>query len=186
MTKSKFRTKHKNIRNNLSADLASEKSELIQNKLISMDIVRNAKSVFLYLEYGREVSTGILVEYLLNENKIVLIPKCDIQSETMIAVRFTEQTELTDNIYGIKESTSLQEYTGDIDLVIVPGIAFDKYGNRIGHGKGYYDKFLQNRNLQTIGLCYSENLSDEELPHSDEDIVMDYIVTDREVLRIKP
>ena len=104
----------------------------------------------------------------------------------MIPVVYFKDEKLTDNFYGIKETDSQKEYTDSIDVIIMPGIAFDKYGNRIGHGKGYYDKFLQNKNILKIGLCYSECYSKNKIPITDEDIAVDYVITDREVVKIKP
>ena len=186
MTKTELRIKYKNIRNNISAESCSFKSFKLFNKLIDSKLVDNAKSVFVYLSYGREVNTEKLVEYLFNNNKIVLIPKCDIKTETMIPVVYFPNEKLTDNLYGIKENDSQTEYRDKIDVIIVPGIAFDKYGNRIGHGKGYYDKFLQNNKILKIGLCYDECFSQTVIPHTDDDIAVDYIITDREVVKAKP
>jgi len=186
MTKTELRIKYKNIRNNIVLEDCNAKSQKIFNNIISSKLLESAKSIFIYLSYGREVNTKILVEYLFSNNKTVLIPKCDIKTETMIPVVYFENEKLTDNFYGIKETDSQMEYTDNIDVIIVPGIAFDKYGNRIGHGKGYYDKFLQNKNILKIGLCYDDCFIQNEIPHTEEDIAVDYVITDREVVKIKP
>lgn len=184
MTKTEFRTKYKNIRKNISIEQSKNKSDIISNKLIESGILDDAKSVFIYLSYGREVNTINIVNYLFENNKTVLIPKCNIQSETMIPVEYKKNDMLNINSYGIKENDSKNEYTENIDIIIVPGIAFDASGNRIGHGKGYYDKFVVNTNAIKIGLCYSDCFLHEEIPHDVHDIPMDMIVTDREVFKI--
>lgn len=184
MTKSEYRKFYKNVRKNIDDVSFIEKSNKIFEYLIDMDVVNNAKTIFVYLSYNREVSTEKIIDFLLEKGKTVLIPKCDIQTETMIAVQYTDKLSLIDGSYGIKEPICSNEFSGDIDLVIVPGIAFDQFGNRIGYGKGYYDKFLKNKNICKIALSHKECICDFELPHDNEDITMDYIVSDRGVLKI--
>lgn len=186
MTKTELRIKYKNIRNNITPDECNFKSTKIFENIINSKLIEHSNSVFIYLSYGREVNTEKITKYLFDQNKTVLIPKCNIKNETMIPVVYFKDEKLTDNFYGIKETDSQKEYTDNIDVIIMPGIAFDKYGNRIGHGKGYYDKFLQNKNILKIGLCYSECYSKNEIPSTDEDIAVDYVITDREVVKIKP
>ena len=185
MTKSEYRKINKNIRNSISQELAINKSKLITEYLVNMDIIKDCKTIFVYLSYGREVSTDKIIKYFIDKGKTILVPKCNINTETMVPVEYANSSELIKGSYGINEPISEKEFAGDIDLVIVPGIAFDKYGNRIGHGKGYYDKFLNNKNICKLGLCYSENLSEHKLPCNNNDITMNYVVTDRGVLKIK-
>ena len=185
MNKTELRIKYKKIRNNITNENYELKSKKIFENIINSKLMDNSKSIFVYLSYGREVNTESLVKYLFSQGKTVLIPKCDIKSETMIPVVYFENEKLTENFYGIKEIDSQKEYTDNIDVIIVPGIAFDKYGNRIGHGKGYYDKFLQNKNILKIGLCYDDCYSQSEISHTDEDIAVDYVITDREVVKTK-
>ena len=182
-SKTEYRKFYKNIRNSISEDVFKHKSEIIFNNVISLSEVLNAATIFIYLSYGREVSTDSLTQYLLVNGKNVLVPKCDTSKETMVPVKISNMNELLQGSYGIREPIAMNEYKGKIDLAIIPGIAFDKFGNRIGHGKGYYDKFLQDEKILKIGLCYGECLSETELPHYDNDLPMDYIVTDREVLK---
>lgn len=186
MNKSDLRAKFKNIRNNINDADVLDKSEKIYNNLINTNLLQNAKCVFIYLAYGREVKTDLLLNYLSANKVITVIPKCDTKTETMIPVVYTENKNLKKNIYGINEIDSTDEYTNNIDAVIVPGICFDKYGNRIGYGKGYYDKYLDNKNILKIGLCYDECLFDNKIPSMPNDITMDYVITDREVFKIKP
>ena len=127
----------------------------------------------------------MLIDYLFKLNKTVLIPKCNINTETMIPVKYSKNEKLTDNFYGIKETDCTKEFTESIDITIVPGIAFDMYGNRIGHGKGYYDKYFENNNSLKIGLCYSDCFTFDKIPNNAQDVAMDYVITDREVYKIK-
>lgn len=185
MTKAEFRKLYKNIRNNISNQDLSYKSNAVFDNLINMDVIKDSKTFFVYNSYNREVSTQKIINYLLDNNKIVLIPKCSKETETMIAVEYTDDTKLEKGKYGINEPINNDAFWGDIDVAIVPGIAFDIFGNRIGYGKGYYDKFLENKNICKIALSYEETISHSVLPHSSDDIVMDYIVSDRGVRNIR-
>ena len=184
-TKMQYRDFFKNIRNSLSEDDACQKSELIYNKLLLLEEFVNANTIFVYLSYGREVNTDRVLHYLFSKGKSILVPKCNVNTETMIPVKINSFSELITGGYGIREPIINEEYFGKIDLAIIPGVAFDRFGNRIGHGKGYYDKFLENTNVCKIGFCYSNCLSDVRIPCYNTDIAMDYIITDREVLNFK-
>ncbi len=125
------------------------KSLIIKDYLL--EHLKKSNVIFIYYSYGREVSTVEIINELVKMNKTILIPKCNIRNETMIPVLYEDGSNLSDNAYGIKETENSDEYKGIIDLVIVPGIAFDIFGNRLGHGKGYYDKFLENNKICKIG-----------------------------------
>ena len=184
-TKTQYRSFYKNIRNKLSANDVLEKSESIYYRLLLLKEFEEANTIFVYLSYGREVYTDKIIECLLSKEKNVLVPKCNIQTETMMPVRINDFSQLITGSYNIREPIHSKVYCGKIDLAIIPGIAFDIFGNRIGHGKGYYDKFLENTNVCKIGLCYSDCLSNIKIPCKDTDIAMDYIITDREVVVLK-
>ena len=182
MNKLEYRKYYKNIRNSIHKEIANKKSDMITDNLLSIKDFRNADRVFVYLSYGSEVSTDKIINYLLDNDKCVLVPKCNIENETMIPIRIHNLSDLQKGCYGIREPIISEEYKGKIDLAVIPGIAFDRYGNRIGHGKGYYDKFLENKTICKIALCYEECLSENRIPVSSYDLPMNYIVTDREVL----
>ena len=184
MTKSEFRIFYKNIRNSIDEQKLLCKSNAVFNNLINIDIIKDSKIFFVYNSFNREVSTQKIIEFLLDNNKTVLIPKCNKETETMVAVEYTDDTKLEKGNYGINEPINYDVFLGDIDVVIVPGIAFDIFGNRIGYGKGYYDKFLDNKDICKIALSYEETISHSMLPHDSGDIVMDYIVSDRGVYKI--
>ena len=184
MTKSELRIFYKNIRNSIDEQKLLCKSNAVFNNLTNMDIIKDSKTFFVYNSYNREVSTKKIIEFLLDNDKTVLIPKCNKETETMVAVEYTYDTKLENGNYGINEPINDDVFLENIDVVIVPGIAFDIFGNRIGYGKGYYDKFLENKDICKIALSYEETISHSMLPHDSGDIVMDYIVSDRGVYKI--
>ena len=73
------------------------------------------------------------------------------------------------------------KHKNDIDLVIVPGVCFDKEKNRIGFGKGYYDRFLQNANINTIGICFEEQIVENRIPITEYDVKIKKIITDKKI-----
>ncbi len=182
MNKIEYRKIYKNIRNNIHKNEVYEKSNSIYELLCSKEEFINAEIVFVYLSYNNEVATDRVIEHLLLKGKTVLIPWCDTESETMQAVIYDKNVVFKKNIYGINEIDNPKVYNGRIDLTIVPGIAFDRLGNRIGYGKGYYDKFLKNVPCYKIGLSYSDTITDDNIPNNAEDVLMDCVISDREVL----
>lgn len=182
MTKSEYRKIYKNIRKNIPNDILVEKSNAVFNLLMKNERFINADTVFVYISYNNEVMTDRVIEYLHRNNKRVLIPWCNTKNETMQAVVYNKDADFKENIYGIKEIKNPEIYKGIIDLTIVPGIAFDRYGNRIGYGKGYYDKFFEDSICYKIGLSYSDTITEDMIPHSADDAIMDCVISDREVL----
>ena len=101
---------------------------------------------------------------------------------------FYIHSQLEDNELGFKEP---REGTGSlIDVscchaVVVPGLSFDKRGHRLGSGQGFYDRALKHYKGLKVGLCFSEQISNDNLPYETHDVFMDYIVTEKDILKIK-
>ena len=92
--------------------------------------------------------------------------------------KLKSQGELKDGMYGIKEPVSdVPCDKKSIDLAIIPALAFDTKGFRLGYGKGYYDRFLADTDINTIGICHKELLV-PKLPHDEFDISVDKVITD--------
>ena len=135
----------------------------------------NAKTVFCYISAHGEVETHSLIEELLKE-KTVAVPYCVDSNGHMIASKITSLDELKDGKFGIPEPILPKEFPKtEIDFVIVPGVAFDKDGYRLGYGKGYYDRFLCDISPYKLGVCREEFYL-EKLPHGQHDIKMDNIL----------
>jgi len=182
-SKSELRTYFKNIRNNINVKDRVKKSTLIKNYFLSE--FSEEKVYFIYKSYLSEVNTEGIIKELFKMNKTVLIPKCDIHTETMSAVKISEKNLFKLNQYGISESDTDDFFEGKIDVVVLPGLVFDKNGNRIGYGKGYYDKFLNSLNYKplTVGLCYSQQITDSIDICNNNDVKLNYIVTDQEIIK---
>ena len=153
-----------------------EKSKRIVDKIISLDIYKKSNVVALYKSLSSEVNLDYLIEYSLNKGKIVLLPK--VTGDNIIFLKYTKGDLLEKSSFNVLEPTiNNNQYNEDIPLVIVPGLAFDKDNNRLGYGKGYYDRFLVNKNIYKIGVCFKEQLINNVITSSN-DVKMDLVLTD--------
>lgn len=116
----------------------------------------NSIHFFLPIAKKKEPDTFLLISWL-QENYPgihIVVPKADFNTNAMTHHVYTHKSDLVSNAYHIPEPQSIQAYTGNFDMVIVPLLAFDKKGYRVGYGKGFYDRFLQGLNAQKIGLSF--------------------------------
>ena len=136
----------------------------------------SSHTILLYNALSDEVPTQALMDQLVAQGKTVLLP-CVINDTDMELRRYTGPQDLQTGSFGIQEPTGelFTDYDA-IDVAIVPGMAFDAEGHRLGRGKGYYDRFLSRiPHLYKIGLCFSWQLVDH-VPCDEHDIVMDEVI----------
>ncbi len=164
------RLQGRNNRKSLTEDIRTAYSKKICEYVQQM--ITNTDTVMLYNSIDGEVDLSFLN---CNGHKI-LFPR--VEGDIMVAV---EGISFEIGSYGIKEPVG-KEYSGNIDAVIVPMCAFDKKMNRLGFGKGYYDRFLSNKNVLKIGVAFSCQETDEIIT-KETDVKMDYIITEKEILR---
>ena len=184
--KTKFRSFYKKLRNEISIQERKNKSELIARKFLTDFLNDSYTTYFVYNSFSSEVETGDIIQKLWESDKKILIPRCNTDELTMKAVVYNPQEKLTPNIYGIAENESAVDFGEEIDVIVLPGIAFDITGTRIGFGKGYYDRFI-NSLVDTpvlVGLCFEEQLCKEKLPFDEHDKKVDYIITDRQIIKV--
>ena len=135
----------------------SRKSQLITNKLLRNKVFRKAKIVMFYIAFGGEVNTESMIREAKKIGKLICVPVCGKDNETMQPAILKDHAKLKKGPYGVLEpAAGAQVKPEDLDLVIVPGLAFDKKGNRLGRGKGCYDRFLRTLSKETpsIGLAF--------------------------------
>ncbi len=193
-TKNEIRKEILNIRNNLSSELAEQKSRIIIDKIKDTEEYKNSKSIMVYMDFKNEVNTKAFINEALSEGKKIIIPYTDVEKVLIIPVEINSLDDLVLCKFGYlepkKEALNNPYDIEKIELIIVPGVAFDKRKNRIGFGKGYYDKFLRNRNALTkeitlakaFALAYEFQVF-EEIPAEEHDIKMDKIFTEENVYR---
>jgi len=146
----------------------------ICEKLEELIEQRSAKVVHSYLPMGSEIDVYPLLEKLLTVGITVITPK-SLKGRKIRNLALHSLQELEDGIFGTKHPAHDEEYTGPIDLFIIPGLAFDKRGYRIGYGAGYYDNFLPSHTGHKAGVCYSFQLVEQVLVEA-HDIPMDIVV----------
>ena len=170
LNKKELRRQLINKRNNIPEKARKEKSLKITEKILESSAIEQANTVFVYVSFGSEVDTIPLIKDLFYLGKRVGVPLCNPTDHTMTVYEINDFSQLKKGHYGIPEpDKGLKEIIKDeIDLVIVPGVAFDKKGYRMGYGGGYYDRFLEDFDGYTIGIAFSECI-EEELPRGEFD-----------------
>lgn len=140
--------------------------------------------VFQTIVGKKEIDTGFVMDYAWSRHPHVkiVIPVVNPLENSLEHVELNAEVELAPNSWGIPEPVKPYKkvYPSMIDMVLVPMLAFDKEGNRLGYGKGFYDKFLSLLRPQclVVGLCLDDGLVEEGLPVNEFDVPMDYVVTE--------
>ena len=181
--KAALRKQYKQIRNQLTMEKVQNNSEKIAAQLFETAFWQNSTVVMLYLSFQNEVITDMIYERGWQENKIMLIPICSAQNGIMTMSKLTSFEQLVPNRYSIRELPEpLQQIVPPetIDLCLIPGIVFDNYGNRLGFGAGYYDRYLAKISPQVprIALAHSCQIYDGILPTDQYDLPMHYMLTE--------
>lgn len=159
-----------------------EKSSIIFKNVDTLQVVKESKYVMSYWSLPDEVNTHEWNQEKVKEGKLILLP-C-IVGDSMI-LRFFEGVNKMVQVPPFNILEPLGEIFMDydkIDIIIVPGIAFDRSFNRLGRGKGFYDRFLKNIKTIKIGICFDFQLFDS-IPADRNDITMDYIITEKEIIK---
>lgn len=182
MNKENLRNKYSNIRDNIHSDIRCNKSQLIFNTLFTTYEYNFARDIFLYYNFGTEISTSDFFDKMIEDNKRIYLPRC-INGKMVFFQLDYENLEKSK--FGIFEpkSSCIQKTSDEKTLIIVPGLCFSKDFFRIGYGGGYYDRYLkENKYFSSIGICFSQQIV-EDIPHDDYDIPVDFIITDKEIIR---
>ncbi len=139
-----------------------------------------ASTIMTYAAISPEVDLSLVLEEILRVGKMLVLPRCEAGG-TMTARRINDFSQLITGTYGIQEPNpnAPMVSAAEIDLILVPGLAFDRTGRRLGRGKGYYDRFLADFHGKTMGIC--GHLM-PEIPVEQHDITMDAIATDHGII----
>lgn len=185
--KSELRKEFLAKRNGLSKDDILSKSKLITMRLCNESIYKDAEIIFLYASYGSEVHTFEIMKKALQDGKKVAFPKCVLRDgvPSLDFYEISEISHLTDGYKGIPEPDidkyDLKKITGSADLCIVPGVAFTRKGQRIGYGKGFYDRFIsENKNIRYVGITYKQQLT-HKFDAEETDMTVDMVITEENI-----
>jgi len=186
MNKAKLRDKHHEMRRAAAAGAEAETEEKMLANLDKMPAFHEAKTIMMYWSKSAEAPTHKIVESLLEKKKKVVLPISVKKSMTLELYAITSTNERVAGPFGVMEPDAekcRRVEPDEIDVAIVPGVAFDMDGHRLGHGLGFYDRFLKSANCPKIGLCFDVQIEKEPLPHEAHDVKMDYIVSEKRVLQ---
>ncbi len=162
------------MRNRLNHPEIAKKSKTIQEFVIKSKEFESAKVVGTYYAVGSEVTTELIIKRATILGKKIALPRVEEDKITFYELSSTKS--LIRGRFGILEPQPYEQMN-DIDILIVPGIAFDKKGNRLGYGMGFYDRLLSCKRTFSIGLAYSFQLL-ENLPHDKYDKRLDAIASE--------
>lgn len=173
-------------RRELSVEERQVSGHLIQQSFMALPSFAKARVIALYSPIHGEVETEAVMAAALKEGKIVLYPV--VCGDHLGFISVTDPEEMNKGAFGINEPCcrGANYLPGDADLIVIPGVAFDRFGKRVGFGKGYYDRALHTLegSGRLVGFCYDFQLVDEIAaePH---DVAVDTIITEKRVLNLR-
>lgn len=174
-----IRNKIAALKKEITAEAGADLSQRIWNRLTQTDLFQKGECIALYCAMNDEVQTSGLIEEWHKKKKIVLPV---VSGGNINFYAYTGKKSMTKGMFGIPEPISSTLISPEnIDLFIIPGIAFDRECNRLGRGKGYYDKFLSEVDKPTIGLCYQFQLLNH-IPAEIHDKKMTMIITENTII----
>lgn len=186
MNKDELRLKYKALREELPSEAIDNLSLDIANQALQLPIWDKTNyHLFLSIQNKKEIDTEYLLQLLAGKDKNVILSKSNFKEGTLAHYLLTDNTTIKVNSYGIPEPVDgIQVSEKQLDVVFIPLLAYDKQGNRIGYGKGFYDRFLAEckPDVIKVGLSFfppEERISDVR----DGDIPLDYCITPTEVFK---
>lgn len=183
MNKAELRYFYKNIRSEFSFSDKKIADQQILTRLINSHLYKKADLILIYVSADSEVDTRFIINYALKDRKTVAVPFCS--GKNMLFGKIECFDELVCGKYGILTvDEPYKKIISDFKnaLCIVPGICFDLNGARIGYGGGFYDRFLAENKVCTVGLCFQKCIC-SKIPFDEHDIKIDYILTENYLIK---
>ncbi len=160
-------------------EFLEKKSWMITSLLLELDVVKNARSISIYNSLDKEVNTKAIIERML-DSKRVYLPRVIEDNIEVVEVNKFSQYQV--GAFGILEPSGQSDTSSHIDVVIVPLVACDKLRNRVGKGKGYYDRFFaSHKDCYKIGLAFDFQVMNDVIEVESYDVKMDCIITNKEI-----
>lgn len=154
----------------------------VVDRFLTLPEVGEARSVMVFWSFGSEVPTAGLIERLQAGGVVVALPR--VEERILVPVTYAPGDPIVKTSFGSREPAAGSRLSPDsLDVVAVPGVAFDRRGARVGYGGGYYDGFLGKVRCLTVGLAFSLQVLDEDLPAGAFDRRVDRVVTEAETIR---
>ena len=156
-----------------------EEINQLKEKFLNLIDRYNFKNILLYYPHKNEINTIPIIKELLKRGKTVLLPK--VEKDSILPILISDISDLNIGFAGIKEPEGKPFPKNRIDVVVVPAVAYDRRGYRLGYGKGFYDRFLQDFTNLKVGLAYNFQVL-KDIPYEEHDIPVDIIITPEEVI----
>ncbi len=172
-------------RRNLGKTYHKNSSKKIISSILNSSYYKNANTIMTFISFSDEVDTHDFIKHAIDDGKKVVVPVTFPKTKELKPSHIKDFNELELGYYNIltpKEAFIRFIDPKEIDLVIVPGVAFDKYGYRVGYGGGYYDRFLSGlSDIVKIGIAFEVQIIDK-VPKDSFDIPVDFIFTEKKVI----
>ena len=177
--KKELRTNCKKFRKSMNPDYKKKLDGKITENFLNSDLYKNCLSLFCYVSTDIEVNTKEIISRALSDGKIVAVPRCIKGTRFMDFIKITSFNDLEGGSYGVLEPR--EEFTekllGDKNTVcLIPALTYDKNGYRLGYGGGYYDRFLSEFKGISVGIIYSQNIT-QKLIHGKYDVPVSFIIS---------
>lgn len=178
------------VRNSMLEDEKQKKDNIIINKFIESSYYREACNIFIYVSYSSEINTIEIINRALGDGKNIFVPRTIFSDKLMDAVKINSLDNMKKDRYGILEPDEgeLHINPDKLDLIIVPGVAFDRQGGRTGYGAGYYDRYFKKisdkkkAKIKKVALAYDFQVIDK-VPMDKQDVRIDCIITEKEIIK---
>ena len=185
MNKSEFRQKYKSLREQTSEEELEDLSIEIANQALQIPVWNfNNYHIFLTIPNKKEVNTEYILHVLQGKDKSIIVPKAHIKTGEMSHVLLQDNTVLKPSNYHVPEPVSgIEILPSQIDVVFIPLLAYDKNGNRLGYGKGFYDRFLAKCKPETLFIGLSLFEPEDAIPFEETDIPIHFCVSPKKVFQ---
>ncbi len=178
MTKAEIRIMYKHLRSGMDREEISTLSALAAERFTTADIYKSADTIMIYMPIGSEADTSAIMNQAISDGKRIALPVTSAEGD-ITPVYATPETSFVRGNFSIPEPAEREVASvEDIDVVIIPGIAFDRSGGRVGYGKGCYDRFLPRTNALKIGYCFEAFICDK-IDTDPLDIPVDFLLTEK-------
>ena len=182
LSKIEAREKYRNLRKQLPESELLDMSVEIANNLLKFNIWElKTFHLFMTIDENKEVDTKPIFDLLIGKEKEIIIPKINTNTNTLDSYIFDEKTVFEINNLRIPEPKNGIVFNGKIDVVILPLLAYDLDGNRIGYGKGFYDNFISNLKSEPLKIGISYFSPEKKLESNNHDINLDYCITQNKI-----
>jgi 5-formyltetrahydrofolate cyclo-ligase len=174
-------------RESLDLNIRSQWDESIFNRFISSEFYKKAATIFAFVSFKSEVDTHKIIKYAAEDGKTIYVPKIQSKEKGIEIFKIEDFNQLKKGYFGILEPVEgcVPADKNTIDLILMPGVAFDRLGGRLGYGAGFYDRFLSgmDEKANKIALAYHFQILNR-IPMDKYDIPIDGVISEGEIILV--